>query len=456
MKRVLLALLLSVSVVANAQDWITQQSMIVSNPNGQDVDWLQKAECLNDKYIIALSAKHKDSCYFTSWYREGMSFTQSQVFSCVTIYDFAILEDRVYFCGKRNTPTDSTGFIGVFQVNDLINGNPITYGVRDISGTRTLKRLEVYKYGNATHIVAIGELDVSLASNKNGACFVAMDDKLSPGFHYRVLSGSTSFYPTFERMKDIVVTDMYVATVSSSYYSSGFFVRRFDLDTPEDPTLQMSYEYTFPNYQYFALALSGRISMCKITKNYVVIGTSAGELVPYNERHFVFLNYIDLYNMGIMRNNEIPRLNKLNEIFKMVYSVDTRRLLLLENWDLFNVERLNQSITHIYPNATTSYQTRTDYINPDYFVNDIDITRPTRYFTTGVNPYSNSSQFIHTKEIRDSISTCDKYKYFKVDCTQNGIKSQMQNISASTTLSTAWNMTTIQVNTYQWNLDCIY
>lgn len=448
-----IVLLLCISTVANAQDWENQQSMVVVNPNGPEKAIIQKTECLENERIIGLGATHQDSCYFISWFKQGITFTQSQVFSCGTIYDFAILEGKVYFCGQKKTSTDTSGFVGVFQVDDLIGGQFITYGIKEITETKTLTRLEAYKDADTTHIVAIGELD-SVPSGFNKSCLVVLDDKNYIGFNHYILKSQTSPNMRFEKFSDIVVTDDYVTTVSFISPSSEFLIRRYDYNSPENVLLHQNYVYKFPNYTNFALALSGTLRMCKISGNFIAVGTSAGEVPPSLERYFVFLNYIELDYMGLLYSNEIPRRNKMNEILKMVYSKDKKQLLVLEYWNLYNQSGFGQSVTHIFPDRDTSYTTFTDHLYPDYTVNDMDVVgNAGKYFTIGAGSLQTNNLFIHTQNIADDL-LCSKRRKLKVIYTSNSNSYQVPSLSSVQSFLSFWNISTAQVNTYQWNVEC--
>ncbi len=449
-------MVLCTSVVANAQNWAVQQGMTVTKPNGSNWFDFQRVESIDDSYLISLSTTSNGESYFTCWEAAGTIFSQSQVFNCGIIYDFAILNDRIYFCGGREEQNDTTGFVGVFQIGDLINAQPITYGFRDIDQTRSLTRIEAYEYTGNTHLVAIGEL-LTPPFGSNSSCFVTMDDKQTPAFTYDV---QTSLMPSppilFERLTDIVVTENYIATVSFVNPTKMFLVRRYDLDKPEDALLQKSYVYEFPNYLDISLGLSSHLKMSRLDDDFIVVGSSAMASGGPMSGYFIFLNYIDLNGMNIVRNNVIPQNGKMIEVAKLVFSENTGRLLMLGRWGLYGQSALDQSVTHLLPYATTPYPVISEYIYPHYSVCDLNITPSSKYFTAGVNAATNQAQFIHTKDILDSTYVCDKYTNLKVDITFDGVEYSGSNLAPVGIIQNSWHTDAVQVFTDNWIIDCMY
>ena len=87
----------------------------------------------------------------------GTNATTLLTFPNLKIYDFKIFAGNIYFCGGDNT---GTGFISWMPISNLLSANPVAFTVQKITNpiiTRRLTDLEVYKWDDGIHVVALAD-----------------------------------------------------------------------------------------------------------------------------------------------------------------------------------------------------------------------------------------------------------------------------------------------------------
>ncbi len=87
----------------------------------------------------------------------GTNTTTLLTFPNLKIYDFKIFGGNIYFCGSDSS---GSGFISWMTLNNLLSTNPQAFTVQKITTPITLRRvtdLEVYKWNDGIHVVAIAD-----------------------------------------------------------------------------------------------------------------------------------------------------------------------------------------------------------------------------------------------------------------------------------------------------------
>ncbi len=87
----------------------------------------------------------------------GTNTTTLITFPNLKIYDFKIFADNIYFCGQESS---GVGFISWMSISNLLSASPASFTVQKITNpiiTRRLTDLEVYKWDDSIHVVAIAD-----------------------------------------------------------------------------------------------------------------------------------------------------------------------------------------------------------------------------------------------------------------------------------------------------------
>ena len=122
-----------------------------------------------------------------------------------TVYDFEILKDTVYFCGKYSSSIYSgCAVVGYFDILSLMSSGYTTVSYLPITSMKTLSKLEVEFFASWKHLVAIGTDNLDSA--------VVMDATEGPtGWNICcAIFGNDSL-----RLTDIAFTDDYIVITST-------------------------------------------------------------------------------------------------------------------------------------------------------------------------------------------------------------------------------------------------
>ena len=87
----------------------------------------------------------------------GTNATTLFAFPNLKIYDFKIFAGNIYFCGQDSS---GVGFISWMSISNLLSTNPVAFTVQKITKpitVRAVKELEVYKWDDGIHVVALGD-----------------------------------------------------------------------------------------------------------------------------------------------------------------------------------------------------------------------------------------------------------------------------------------------------------
>ena len=166
------------------------------------------------------------------------------------VNDFKIVgTDYVYFCGEHIQNNDSYGFIGFFDLQELLQGNVnAEIKIQDnfvqnivstnIDRVANLDKMEVFFESDKFHLVAIGTV-----SNSRSCVFEMITDAVGD------INGTWQFGMTnctSEKMNDITVTDNYVVTVGTCYSYSYSTIRRYLKQGIFSNTVDYDIAYFYP------------------------------------------------------------------------------------------------------------------------------------------------------------------------------------------------------------------
>ncbi len=166
------------------------------------------------------------------------------------VNDFKIVgKDYVYFCGEHIQNNDSYGFIGFFELQELLQGNMnADIKIQDnfvqnivstnIDRVANLDKMEVFFESDKFHLVAIGN-----TSNSVSCVFEMITDVVGD------INGTWQFGMTnctSEKMNDIAVTDKYVVTVGTCYSYSYSTIRRYLKQGIFSNTVDYDIAYFYP------------------------------------------------------------------------------------------------------------------------------------------------------------------------------------------------------------------
>lgn len=87
----------------------------------------------------------------------GTNATTLLTFPNLKIYDFKIFAGNIYFCGEES---NGVGFISWMPISNLLSANPASFTVQKITTpitVKAVKELEVYKWYDGIHVVALGD-----------------------------------------------------------------------------------------------------------------------------------------------------------------------------------------------------------------------------------------------------------------------------------------------------------
>ena len=149
------------------------------------------------------------------------------------IYDFKILDDTLYFCGTKPINGEEYGIVGFFDIDNLFNhGGSCTYGeiyvpvVEPRLDCRMSRpwRMDVYRFGGFTHIVAVGENELSTITPG----ILTSTTILDAYFDGTVWHGSQYMNKyNDEYYTDIATTDQYVVATAQRADGNACYLRAF-------------------------------------------------------------------------------------------------------------------------------------------------------------------------------------------------------------------------------------
>ena len=131
----------------------------------------------------------------------GTNATTLLTFPNLKIYDFKILAGNIYFCGQD---INGVGFIAWMTISNLLSLNPVSFTVQLITNPfklREVTELEVYKWDDGIHVVALGDTRYLIDMNtSNPSTYQIM--RLNTPNPFRALSVGDTKIVTISRDSD--------------------------------------------------------------------------------------------------------------------------------------------------------------------------------------------------------------------------------------------------------------
>jgi hypothetical protein len=125
----------------------------------------------------------------------GTNATKLLTFPNLKIYDFKIFAGNIYFCGQESS---GVGFISWMSISNLLSASPASFTVQKITNptiTRRVTDLEVYKWDDSIHVVAIAD----------GRCLIDMNTS-NPSTYQIMLQNISKPFRKLSVGKDKIIT----------------------------------------------------------------------------------------------------------------------------------------------------------------------------------------------------------------------------------------------------------
>jgi hypothetical protein len=151
----------------------------------------------------------------------GTNATTLLTFTHLKIYDFKIFAGNIYFCGQDSS---GVGFISWMSISNLLSANPASFTVQKITTPITLRRvtdLEVYKWDDGIHVVAIADGRYLIDMNTfNPSTYQIMRQNISNLF--KKLSVGQDKILTLEKISDtsLTITAFNKGSISNYMYQT--------------------------------------------------------------------------------------------------------------------------------------------------------------------------------------------------------------------------------------------
>ncbi|MGM9820669.1 MAG: hypothetical protein ACI3Z9_07710 [Candidatus Onthomorpha sp.] len=401
---ILLAAMVLINTALQAQVWLNPTNCITVHSGLSTDCYAQKVKPYKDRWLIGLSKTvGADRYCFTAWRSGDNTVKQGNLDTTMTaiVSDFTILNDMVYFCGTDYSQGSYQGFIGRFNIDDLLSsGNNFSYEITQIYNSEHIKRIVAYTEGDSpivTHIIAI-----STGSYASGVptFLLCMNDANNPNFEYGYLY--TNVLGVNEVFDDITFGEKYIHTISRIHPTSNFIVRCFLKADPLNANY-FSYHagYSMPNQSafnisYYAPEFPMHITMLK--NGYFAISSS---MTDGNDNFFTMVNVLKEPPYAILTTHLIPHNDKDNSILEMEYSAETDRLLVMNR-----IHTTQQPITMLKLASTPPYTTIMEWITTTKDINHFSIVPEKRYALAGIDASGSNFQSFSVKDIGYNANNC--------------------------------------------------
>lgn len=396
----------------NAQDWMNYNSLLVDTEQKPLVG-TQKIKPYHDDFLIEVQKPAgSNSVCFSLWIRgNNIIYYFPLDTSIVSVSDFTFLDDMVYFCGSRHTPQgNTTGIIGKFNIDYLIQNGILNYQTTYIPNTEELSKIAVFQNnGEPTpvNLMAIGHNGV--ADDSTGR-IVAMNNFTNPNFDYKVMTPAFISSNSKEIFDDIVVTKKYFVSVSHRQNTNAFILRRYRISAPYNIALQDHRRYTYPNVSF-------NISPTDINPQFCLTAmenNSVSVVIPtmYGSSYYMFLANIHMDSTNSPKYQLIPNNYKDNKILEVENLDETDTVMILHR-DVIsgNVAHL---LTYVAAIPQNPYLFRSNYINNGYFPHHFSLLHDNRFVMSGTAKAVSSRGFIFSKDNNFLYTQCDKIQTSKV------------------------------------------
>ena len=392
-----------------AQIWTNSQSLMMNTDVVVDLQ-AQKVQEYGDKYLITISKKTDSSNYcFSSWII-GSNVVHNSFLntSDITINDFTILGDSLYFCGNRKVSQNLTlGILGRFNINDFLDDGNFGYNFAYLADTENLTKLVAYyTQGDTVCLMAIGHDTIS--DTTIGRITLLKFETSSTSPDYEIIKCPFVSYTQKEVMHDISLLDNEIITLSHIHPTNMYVLRYFKRQSSFDNTYNVY--YTFPNLQFnvssdvyeFPLHFTNISDL----KNAVCVS------IIKNQEYFTMVNILKNCSDYVFSTQLVLHKEKLNKALEMDYSVDNKEILLLNN--TYSGQQMYQPMVHLDAESVTNYYAIEEIFDKPNQLNHFFIIPNGKYAVAGVRPLSQTSgeQLLSVKDINplenDCVSMFDK------------------------------------------------
>lgn len=398
--------------LSHAQNWMNYNSLLVDTEQKPIVGTQKIKPYLDDFLIEVQKPAGSNNVCFSLWKRgNNIIYYFPLDTSIVSVSDFTFLDDMVYFCGSRHTPQgNTTGIIGKFNIDYLIQNGILNYQTTYIPNTEELSKIAVFQNnGEPTpvNLMAIGHNGV--ADDSTGR-IVAMNNFTNPNFDYKVMTPTFISSNSKEVFDDIVVTKKHFVSVSHMQNTNAFILRRYRISAPDSIALQDHRRYTYPNVSF-------NISPTDINPQFCLTAmenNSVSVVVPtmYGSSYYMFLANIHMDSTNSPKYQLIPNGYKDNKILEVENLDETDTVMILHR-DVIsgNVVHL---LTYVAAIPQTPYLFRSNYLVSGYFPNHFSLLHDNRFVMSGTAKAVTSRGFIFAKDNNLLFTDCDKTQTSKV------------------------------------------
>lgn len=333
-----------------AQNWFHHDIMIKHSDMESYVD-AQKVRPYKDQIIIETSFEPITSnpC-FTTWINDSNMVNQFFLGQIgLTVSDFTILGDTLYFCGKKlNNQNNYEGVIGKMSMGALLSGNNIQYNMTSINNTQNLTKLVAY-YADTNEVCVFAIGDNGVSNQMPGRVVLLKDSIGSPNITIDIMYTPFISNTTKEILHDICLSGNAVITLSHVYPSNQYIVRYFKRSNQLHNNY--SYRYTLPNITFNTMSdcYGYGLHISDIEQDFLAVAVSASR----NNNYFTIINLLERFNSTVLSSQAIIHENKDHKVLEMEYSNEIHKLLILHSNYFENNGQL-QTLCRISPIYTPS------------------------------------------------------------------------------------------------------
>lgn len=379
-----------------------------------------KVKKYSDDKIITLCKDNITGCFcFVRTETGSTSVDYGILPSNFEVYDFKILGENIYFCGKYNTNNTTYGFLAKISYNALFAGGNFDYD--EIPQTFLVYELEVY-YNKVTESDDI----VALGTNSTSTTYYCIN------YNTTLSLSNYNLFPTQRVLQSITQTDNYIGIVASYPTTNEFEVIRF-LKNSLSINQGQTWQFAYSGYKWIDLRPENRtyayLSEAIDDTDEILVATS----VDYHGTHpdiGLTLNFrtvnvykVDLSTLQLLSTQVIPTEGKPylkdmvfipnNETLNIVTNVQVGDLWAnLPYCCLIDID----IIYHVSEDVMTLYLT--DYTIPNgsqeelHLMNAIEKYDEYYYIVAGKD--KSDELYLFDKYIPSSSANCYESSYAKV------------------------------------------
>lgn len=286
----------------------------------------------------------------------GGNYTQSQY---LTLGDYMVATDiytidhYAIICGMEITNNGPEGFIGYFDVNNLINfPYSATINRITISGTTCVNKVTANMVGGTLIVEAIGTQTGDWYNNlETSDCIIEWHDALSGAYTVRF----APFYPE-ERIHDIHCNSRYFYVVGYDTKNVGILIRRFD-NTVGVADITIYDRIVLP------------CNTLSVTRSTCMDGDNVGiTYLDYNALgSFTNTTRVVSVSTGINSNSQefIPSIKSSPDDIKFIPS--DKSLVVMQRFDFGPGLTYNSNFIYLNPSIMQPYNAEVDYIKGTTF-----------------------------------------------------------------------------------------